>query len=347
MTAGRPGRGARRHPTMSEVAELAGVSQTTVSFVVNRLTDAGIPEETRARVWAAVKQLGYRPNAAAKLLRTNRSHSVGFLTDVVASSPFAGEIVRGAQEAAWLNKHLLIIVNTGGDPSLEEAAVELLLERRVEGIIYASMAHRAVRPPANLREVPAVLLNCFCADRSLPSVVPDEVGGGRVATEVLLGKGHRRIGFINMDLDPAHPPARGRLDGYRHALAAHGVGFDASLVRDGNSFADDGYRYARELMGRPEPPTALFCGTDRTAMGAYDALRELGFAVPGDVAVMGFDDQQLIAAYLRPPLSTMALPFYEMGEWAARALTDHGDDPDPMPAVQHTIACPYVERAST
>jgi LacI family transcriptional regulator len=111
--------------------------------------------------------------------------------------------------------------------------------------------------------------------------------------------------------------------------------------------ADSGYRYALELMQLPDPPTALFCGSDRMAMGAYDALKELGASIPGDVAVRGFDDQEVIAPYLRPPLSTSALPHYEMGQWAVRYLlerAEHGRDEKP---IQHTMHCPLVERAST
>lgn len=347
MSANACRRDRKRHTTMRDVAELAGVSQTTVSFVMNRVVGPSISKETQDRIWDAVKQLGYRPNAAAKTLRTSRSHSIGFVTDVLASSPFAGEIIRGAQECAWAHEQLLMIVNTGGDPSLEEAAVEELLERRIDGIIYASMSHHVVDPPRNLSEVPAVLLNCFCGDRSLPSVTPEEVGGGFVATETLLRKGHRRIGFINIDPDRLCPPSQGRLQGYSQALATYGVAFDEELVRYGNANADDGYRYTLELMHLPEPPTAIFCGTDRTAMGAYDAVRDLGLSIPQGVAIVGFDNQELIAQYLRPALSTVALPFSEMGRWAARYLIEQqydGEDPLPM---QHTIPCSYVERSST
>lgn len=348
MASGARGRERKRHTTMKDVAKHAGVSQTTVSFVMNRVDGLSISAETQDRVWDAINHLGYRPNAAAQLLRTSQSHSIGFVTDVLASSPFAGDIIRGAQESAWAHGQLLMIVNSGGNPRLEEAAVEELLERRVEGIVYASMVHHAVQPPPNLREVPAVLLNGLCADRSLPSVVPDEVGGGYAATDAVLRQGHRRIGFINIDPERMIPPSEGRLRGYQEALAAYGVAFDVELVRNGNAYADDGYRFATELMQLSDPPTAIFCGTDRTAMGAYDAVRELGFSIPEGVSIVGFDNQQLIAEYLRPALTTVALPFFEMGEWAVRHLIEQRNDNgvEDQPPVQHTIACRYVERAS-
>src|SRR5262245_52240890 len=120
---------------------------------------------------------------------------------------------------------------------------------------------------------------------SLPSVVPDEVQGGRTATEVLLRKGHRRIGFIN-EVGPL-PAMFGRLEGYKQALAAYGVPFDERLIRTGTVIAPDGYRCALELLQLPERPTALFCYNDSLAMGAYDAANQLGLAVPDDVAIVG------------------------------------------------------------
>ena len=329
---------------MKDVAALAGVSQTTVSFVMNNVPGLAITPETEDRVRQAIKELGYRPNAAAKTLRTQRSHSLGFVTDVLASSPFAGDIVLGAQQAAWRHAHLLTIVNTEGDPTIEETAVEELLERRVDGVIYASMAHRQVAPPESLREVPTVLVNCFSEEPVWASAVPDEFLGGQLATRALTSAGHRRIGITNLDPLIIAPPSEGRLAGYRAALAEVGVAFDTELVRNGDGDADGGYRMALELMRLPNPPTAIFCATDRMAMGAYDAIRDLGWRIPDDVSIVGFDNQEIIARFLRPALSTVALPFYELGHWAVRALLGEGEES--LDAIQHKIACTYVERNS-
>jgi LacI family transcriptional regulator len=328
---------------MQDVAQRAGVSQTTVSFILNDVATVSIPEETRTRVWNAVKELGYRTNAAARLLRTNKSHLIGFITDEIATTPFAGRIIEGAQDRAWEHKKLLLVVNTGGRAEIEAAAVEMMLERQVESIIYATMYHRVVVPPPTLLQVPVVLLDCYVADRSLPSVVPDEVQGARTAMEVLLRKGHRRIGFLNdVGLMQA---AFGRLDGYKQALAAYGVPFDPSLVRLATSNAAEGYRCALELMQLPERPTALFCFNDSMAMGAYDVVKQLGLTIPGDVAIIGFDNHELIAAQLHPPLTTMELPHYEMGQWAVQYLLDHPEAAELEP-VQQTITCRLIERAS-
>lgn len=334
----------KRLPTMTDVAHHAGLSQTTVSLVLNEVSTVTIPDETRERIWTAVKELGYRPNAAAKMLRTNRTHTLGFVTDEIATTPFAGKIIEGAQDLAMDNDKILLTINTGRNAQVEEKAIRMLLERQVEGIIYATMYHREVHLPLNLREVPVILLDCFVADRSLPSVVPDEVGGGRVATETLLNKGHRRVGFINLPFD--YPAPVGRLMGYRQALEAYNVPYDPALVRPSTGYADGGYNETLALMQLDEPPTAIFCATDRTAMGAYDALRELGRAIPQDVAIIGFDNQEIIAPYLRPALSTMGLPHYEMGRWAVQYLLEHLETAEANPPLQKLLECPLVERNS-
>lgn len=222
------------------------------------------------------------------------------------------------------------IVNTWENREIEESVVGMMLERRVEDIIHLAMYHRTVNPPVDARDVPTVLLNCYSEDGSWASVVP----GGRTATEVLLRKGHRKVGFI--DLSPGVPAATGRLEGYNQALDAHGLVFDSSLVRYGDGTAVGGYRYATESMVVPDRPTA---------MGAYEALKERGLRIPEDVAVVGFDNRELIAAHLRPALSTVALSHYEMGRWAVGHMVEQAEHGKATPA-QHAIGCPYVERES-
>jgi len=327
---------------MYDVARAAGVSQTTVSFIVNNAPNTNIPQETRDRVWAVIEAIGWRPNAMARGLRMQRSHTLGLISDEIATSSHAGKIIQGAQDAAWAHTKMLMIINTGNNLDIERTALKMMLERQVEGLIYATMYHRAVVPPA-IAQVPLVLLDCYAADRSQPSVVPDEVQGGRAATEVLLRKGHRRIGFIN-EVGPL-PGMFGRLEGYKQALASYGVPFDPSLVRAGTVIASEGYRCAVELLQMPERPTALFCYNDSMAMGAYDAVKQLGLAIPGDVAIVGFDNLEVIAAQLWPPLTTIELPHYAMGQWAVEYLLDHADDSHPDP-VQHAISCSLIERDS-
>jgi LacI family transcriptional regulator len=330
------------NPTIGDVARLADVSRTTVSLVIKG--NPNIPAETKERVMKAISELGYRLNPLTQRSSTQRSGAFGFVSDEIVTTPYAGKIFEGAQDTAWQQGKLLILANTKNDPQLQAAALDMMMERQVEGIIYATMYHRPVTPPDLLWEVPSVLLDCFVPDHSLPSVVPDEVAAAHKATSVLLEKGHKRVGFLN-NRDPI-PATSARLQGYLAALAEHGVPFDQALVTSDSSDPDGGLRGAQTVMQSPNPPTALFCFNDRMAMGAYYALRQLNLSIPGDVAVMGFDNQETIAAHLNPGLSTMELPHYEMGKWAINYLVEHINHEGDLQSVQHTIECPYIERSS-
>lgn len=329
--------------TIQDIAKRAGVGTATVSRVLNG--GQNVSEEAREKVLRSTRELGYRPSLMARNLRTQRSHVIGFISDQIATTPFAGRTIEGAQVAAWEQERMLFVVNTEKDLRLEEKVIQNMLDRHVEGVIYASMYHRRVNVPEILRAIPTVLLNCYCSDRSYSSVVPDESGAAYEATTLLINEGHRRIGLINMRGEDA---GRLRIQGYQSALKDHGVPFDPALIRAGNWNADEGYTNARAIMELDRPPTALFCANDRTAMGAYDALRDLGLHVPDDVAVIGFDNQEVIARYLRPALSTMALPHLEMGRWAVQTLLDHADSTEATEyaPIQTVLPCPYVSRDS-
>lgn len=333
--------------TMADVARSAGVSSTTVSLVINQAANANIPEATRSRVMAVVKELGYRPNAAARGIRTNKTQTIGVISEGIVTGNYAGDVIRGAQDIAWERGQTLIIFNTEGKVARTEAAVEILLSRRVEGILFATDYHRAVDLPTNIYEVPTVLANCFVRDYSLPSVVPDETNGGYTATKALLERGHHRIAFLSLE---AHIPAGiGRLAGYKAALAEYTIPFDPDLYIPENDLATGGYSSGLKVMQLPNPPTALFCGTDRTAMGAYDAMRDLGLNIPNDISIVSYDNFELIAHYLRPGLTSVELPHYVMGSWAIHYLQDVIEGKEtihPTRPIQHLIAGRLVERQS-
>ncbi len=332
--------------TIKDVATEAGVSFKTVSRVLN--DDPAVRTDTRQKVLEAIETLGYQPNVVARGLRTQRTHAIGFVSDEIGTSPFAGKILQGAHERAWEQGFLLLSVNTERVEGRKQAAVDTLLSRQVDGIIYAAMYHREVHPPQVIHQVPTVLLDCYAGDRSLPSVTPDEELGGYTATAYLLAKGYRRIGFIKHNV--VQPAAVGRLAGYQRALAEYNITLDESLIVEERAYIAGGFRGAQRLMALPHPPEAIFCFNDRTALGAYQALQELGLAIPTDVAIVGFDDEPDFAALLRPPLTTLALPHYEMGRWAVDHLlgliAHPGDTPAPDP-VQHQMTCPLIEREST
>ena len=328
-----------RRPTIQDIAREAGVGVGTVSRVLNESDQ--VSDVTREKVLQAIEELNYRPSFAARLMRTRTPKIIGFITDEIASTPFAVDTIKGAQSSAWEQNRLLLVVNSDQYEDMEENAIAVMLERGAEGIIYAAMFHREVTPPERIRKVPAVLLDCFDAARSFPSVVPDEVGGGRLAAEILSQRGHKRIAFINLG-PPAIPAYIGRLKGFRQGLEPLGL-FDPALIREGPNEPQNGYESSLVLMKLSDPPTAIFCASDRIAMGVYNALHELGLRIPDDVAVLGFDNQEVIAEGLKPTLSTIALPHYEMGQWAIQYLIENHDDLEP---VQKKLRCPFIERES-
>ena len=252
--------------------------------------------------------------------------------------------LKGAQDAAWKRGFMLMIVNGDNDAQRTQDAIETRLERKVEGMIYATMRHEVIEPPQNLHEAPSVLANCRCADSSFASVVPDDEKGGFDATEALIRGGRRRIALINLEESSA--AAQERQAGYRRALTRHSLPYDEALVRytdDGQP--DDGYHRMNELLALDTRPDAVFCANDRIAMGAYDAIKEHRLRIPRDIAVVGFDNQEVIAAYLRPALTTMALPHYEMGYWAVEYLTRAAAQGETA-AEQVALPCPLIMRES-
>jgi LacI family transcriptional regulator len=330
--------------TIRDVAAEAGVSVTTVSHVLNHFSGARVSDDTRERVQAAARRLGYAANGLARGLRLQRSQTLGLLSDEIATTPYAGRIILGAQETASARGWLLILLTTGNDPHVEQREIRALAQHRADGVLYATMYHRKVEVPAELRTMPVVLLDASSADPAISSVVPDEFGGAQAAVRHLLEHGHRSIGFVNNEDDI--PATHLRLDGYRAALAAAGVPYRPELVTAATTDARSGYRAAIRLLDRADRPTALFCFNDRLAMGAYRAAAELGLTIPLDLSIVGYDDQELIAAGLYPGLTTVALPHYEMGAWAVTTMIDllegrlDGDPP------RITMPCPLIERES-
>jgi LacI family transcriptional regulator len=307
-----------RKPRIKDVAERAGVSTTTVSYVLNDVPAARVAADTRERVRAAAHAVGYRPNALARALRTQRTHVIGFLSDDVATQPFASGMIRGAQEAASRSGSLLLLVNTDVADGASHGAVDALLQRQVDGVVLATMYHRVVDVPGELASVPHVLLDCRPKTGGGAFVVPDEIGGTEAVLSELLDAGHRRIGHVTDRLNP--PAARRRRAAYRQVLQRHGIAFDSTLVVSDRADHVGGWRATSRLLDGRRPPTAVFCFNDRMAAGAYRAAAERGLAIPADLSVVGFDDQPSVAEALWPGLTTAALPHVAMGEWAVTTL---------------------------
>jgi LacI family transcriptional regulator len=308
----------RRTPTIKDVAQLAAVSPATVSLVLNEVADTRISERTARRVRAAAAELCYAPNSLARGLRRRRSDTIVLIGDTITTTPYAVHMIEAVQHVAGRSGLLLFLFNTGGDAAVERAGMTLLARQQVDGLIYARMYHQVVDLPDGLRGN-TVLLNARTRRAGPPAVVPDDRGGAYAAVTELLAHGHRRIGFLN---DARTPPAAAlRLEGYRDALRAYGIRLDRRLVLDAQPTLEAGTAAALELYDR-SAFTGLFCFNDRMAIGACRALRGRGLVVPQHVSVVGFDDQEFVAEYAEPPLTTVALPHYAMGERAATALVD-------------------------
>lgn len=342
MMAENPGAQGRA-PSMADVAEVAGVSHQTVSRVLN--DHPNVREETRAAVLAAIEQLGYRRNSAARALVTRRSGVLGVVT--TGSALFGpSSTLLGIELAAREHGYVVTVATvTSFEPSTMSATVEQFLEQRVEGIIVVAPQVDATRAILDLgAPVPIVMVSSSFVDARGAGVSPvrsvsvDQVAGGRLATEHLLGLGHRNV------LHVAGPgdwfDARARLVGWRAALETV-PGASGEMVQ-GDWTADFGYDLGLRLA-REGAPSAVFAANDQIALGLLRAFWESGLVVPRDVSVVGFDDVAG-ADHFIPPLTTVRQDFEALGRHAL-AVTDRmveGEDPDTSPLVPELVV-----RAST
>ncbi|PZG23525.1 LacI family DNA-binding transcriptional regulator [Nonomuraea aridisoli] len=343
-----------RRVTLADVAKAAGVSRTTASLVLSgRGRELRISQDVEQRVLRAADELRYRPNIVSVGLRTGTTRTIGFVSDTVATSRLAGDMIKGALEAARDRGFMLFIGETEGDSELERLLLQAMHDRQVDGLVLASMFTRTIKVPEDITNAPAVLLNALPEQPTpLPAVLPDEVEAGRTAARALLEAGHRDGVYLigagpgMRDVPPESVAAVERLVGIREAFGDAGV-----AVAGGRTCADwqpeYGLAATRELL-RTARPRALICFNDRIAMGAYQALDDVGLKVPDDVSVVSFDDHP-IASWIRPKLTTVALPYYELGRKAVDVLfTEIGRDhagPDGQGEV-HRVPMPLCSRES-
>ena len=329
--------------TLLQVAERAGVSRSTASFVLaGRHVDMRISEDARQRVLRAAQELDYRPNLMARSLRTKVTKTIALVSDTLASDPYAGRAIHGALAAAVAHGHLLFIGETEGEAVIEEKLISDFLDRQVDAFVYASMFTRYVRVPKLLKGHPVVLLNCLtrAARPAHHSVIPDELGAGWNAAKVVIEAGHRD--GIQLVGNPAHHvfAGRERVAGIKEGLGAAGLKLAGTI--DCEWWPDSAYEAVTAALTAGPPPKALICLNDRVALGTYQALREAGLTIPDDVSVLSFDDSDL-AAWLRPPLTSISLPHYQLGWQAVETLLDAAGRDEPE---VRRVAMPVRHRTS-
>jgi LacI family transcriptional regulator len=317
-----------RKVTLRDVAERAGVSRTTASYILNGLSGRfGIAPDTEKRVLAVVDALGYRPNRMARSLRTARTTTIGVITDYVASGMFSSELLAGANMAARRADHLLVIGESEGDPDARDLLIDEMIDRQVDGIIYATRTALRTEFPARLAGTRAVMLNCYDPSRAVPSVLPDDRTGGRSAADILLAAGVSTDVFIVGETpDNDGVAGRQRLAGIQERFAEEGraiAGTIECLWEPGPT-----YDAVLDWLRQGNVPRGLICMNDRAAVGAYQALRDHGLDIPGNVSVVSFDGSA-IASWLRPRAVSIVLPLRQMGALAVELLLSGPDHKDP------------------
>jgi LacI family transcriptional regulator len=340
--------------TIYDVARIAGVSAKTVSRVLNG--DGPVGAKTREAVEAAMRDLGYVPSNAARMMRSTKSGLVGLITGAIST---AGEIARpaglpdlfivqGIQQVMAQAGMTLMIADTAGRSETVPHLIDTFLSHRVEGLIYVAEYHQHVTLPQRAGETPLVLVNCF-DDAGTPCVLPDDRRGQRELVNRLIAAGHRRIAYLTLRDEIVATRLRGQ--GYRDALAEARLPYDQILVQNCDLEGRDGeaqllWDTIDSMLRLPEPPTVFCCGNDKMALAVYGILRSMGRKVPDEVSVAGYDNYRVIAETLYPPLTTVDLPYLAMGVRAAQRLLalisgEGRDDRSPL-----LVAGPVHWRAS-
>lgn len=299
--------------TIKEVAELAKVSQSTVSRAING--HPTVKESNRQKVFEAIEQLGYQPNTFAQALASSRSNSIGMLVGSL-DGPFYGPLMHHTEDTVRANNNHLIV--TSGQESLqkERESIDFLRSKRVDGFILHSdmlsddeLINVVKQNPATIilnRYIPDIADNCIYINNEL---------GGYIATKYLLDRGHTKVGCITGQLSKGD--SRDRLQGYRMALDEFGIQYNTSYVIEGRFDHDGNHERARRLLDRAPELTAIFCQNDNIAISVYDVAAERSIEIGKDLSIVGFDNDYH-SAHIRPRLTTVNFPVQEMGREAAK-----------------------------
>jgi LacI family transcriptional regulator len=307
---------------MKDIAKAAGVSRTAVSFVLNNIPDSNIPEATRNRILQVAHELDYTPNRQALNLASGKTMMIALIVRQtslqMAIDPFLPEFVHGVtQVIEAADYHLLI---HAAEPSAKDKTTygQLVRTHKVDGLLISSPMAQDSEVRLLHEEGTPIVVHGDSDFSHIPSVDVDNRQGAYNAVCHLLDLGHHRIGYIS-NAPFSYTSARDRLLGYRQALDDAGIPYDDSLIYEGNFTETSSYLPMQSLLDLPEPPTAVFIGSDLVALGAIDAILNWGLRIPDDISVIGFDDI-MFAKYVRPPLSTVHIPAYELGRSAGEMI---------------------------
>ncbi|MDL2236384.1 LacI family transcriptional regulator [Christensenellaceae bacterium OttesenSCG-928-K19] len=311
--------------TLKDVAKEAGVSMMAVSKVLNK--KGGISKETSERILKAAKKLKYNANSIARSLRVSKTYTLGVVASDSADVVLT-RVLRGIQDTAAEAEYSVFISNSNQDEKLERKAVETLLRKRIDGMILVAPLLTGASNMQYIKEfgMPLVVLMRKAGMVGVDSVVNDNIRGGFEIVDYLLNKGNEKIAFVGLKSQSGME----REQGYRDALARHGMCLDDDKILRCGPQIEEGYQNMKTLMSRGMGFDAVCCGCDMIAVGVMKALKERGVRIPEDVRVTGYDDIEL-ADYLSVPLTTMSQPKYEIGKEGVRMLLERIDEPDGMP----------------
>lgn len=315
--------------TMKDVARRAGVSSATVSHVINETRF--VSDELKARVYQAMRELNYHPDAIARSLRRRRTQNIGMIVPDI-SYPFLAEVARGVEEAGFELGYNVILCDSDGDLEREANYIELLQEKKVDGIVFVAAGESSSHVQALIEQgIPVVVCDRELAGVEVDTVIADNVESGYQATKYLISLRHRRIGCIAgpWELEISNK----RLEGYRQALEEHGLPFREELIVHSDFQCRGGYQAMRELLALDEPPTAVFACNDLMAIGAICAASQKKLRIPRDVAIIGCDDIAP-ASFTNPSLTTIAQPKREMGAAAVEMLVERIRDKSKPPTTR-------------
>lgn len=301
--------------TIKDVAKLAGVSTSTVSYVLNN--NKSLKAETKQRVMDAVKQLGYRPNLIARSLKTRKTSTIGIIIPDIANTFFT-EIIRGIEDVSEQHNHSVILCNTYENTEKEEKYLNLLLNRDIDGLIFVGTGKNP-RILSDIQGIPLVVVDRRIGD-SYPSVMVDNEKGGYLAASYLLEKNKKEILFLSGPL--SINTYFERLSGYLRAVKEAGFNRNELLIHECEVSYDGGQSTMRKILDQNIDFGSVFASNDLIALGAFNTLMKSGFTIPADVLLVGFDDIPT-AHIITPGLTTIRQPTYEIGAKAAQLLYKH------------------------